>query len=202
MHSSNEMARQAEKQLANTNAVKIQNMRKAAIAVNVLFILIRLVWYYGTTSKKTWFMYIVTNIAATLIQLQLENIGMPRFAEDGQLISAGEDLGQKGLTEYLFDIVYMTWIVYTLVAVITDYAWLMYLAIPVYATVKAWPLVRGMLGNVMDQARAQAAATQGGRQSDDNRASARAAGNEAEPLSKRQQKLQARQEKYSTVRMR
>ena len=205
------MARQAEKQLATANAVKIQNMRKAAVAVNVLFVVVRLVWYYRTTTKKTWFMYVTTNIAATLVQLQLEKIGMPRFTGDGTLVSAGEDLAQQGLTEYLFDIIYMTWIVYTLVAVVTDYAWLLYFAIPVYAGVKAWPLIRGPLGNIMNQARAQAAAANGGGSSGSRRSAgpgqstattAGGGGGDEETLSKRQQKLKARQEKFSTVRVR
>lgn len=123
------MARQAEKQLARTNLAKIALLRNLSIGVNTLFVLVRLVWCYRSTSKKTWFMYIITNIVASMVHSQLATMGSPKYAADGSLKSAGEDLGQAGLTEYLTDLVYVTWIIYALVALITDYAWLFYLVV-------------------------------------------------------------------------
>lgn len=123
------MARQAEKQLAKSNVTKIAFLRNAALGVNVIFVLVRLVWCFRSTTKKTWFLYIVTNIVACMIHFQLVSMGTPKFTTDGSLRSAGEDLSQAGLTEYLTDIVYMTWIIYALVACVTDYAWLLYLAV-------------------------------------------------------------------------
>ena len=123
------MARQAEKQLAKANVAKIALLRNAAIAVNVIFVLVRLVWCFKSTTKKTWFLYIITNIFACVIHNQLNLMGAPKYNADGSLKSAGEDLAQGGLIEYSTDIVYMTWIIYVLVALITDYAWLLYLAV-------------------------------------------------------------------------
>lgn len=123
------MARQAEKQLAKNNVAKIAFLRKLALGVNAVFVLIRLVWCFKSTSKKTWFLYILTNIVACTIHSKLASMGSPKFLADGSLRSAGEDLSQAGLTEYLTDIVYMTWIIYVLVALVTDYAWLFYLAV-------------------------------------------------------------------------
>lgn len=123
------MARQAEKQLAKTNLAKIALLRNLSIGVNTLFVLVRLVWCYRSTSKKTWFMYIITNIVASMVHSQLAMMGSPKYAADGSLKSAGEDLGQAGLTEYLTDLVYVTWIIYVLVALITDYAWLFYFVV-------------------------------------------------------------------------
>lgn len=123
------MARQAEKSLVKSNAAKIDFLRKAALGINALFILVRLVWCYNSTSRKTWFLYIMTNIVAGMIQVNLEKLGRPRYAADGSLKSAGEDLGQAGVTEYLTDIIYMTWIIYFCVALITDYAWLLFFTV-------------------------------------------------------------------------
>lgn len=122
------MARQAEKQLAKNNVAKIALLRNLAIGVNAIFVLVRLVWCFRSTTKKTWFFYIITNIIACMIHTQLSTMGSPKYAADGSLKSSGEDLAQSGLTEYLTDIVYVTWIIYVLVALITDYAWLLYLA--------------------------------------------------------------------------
>ena len=123
------MARQAEKTQAKSNVAKIAFLRKAAVGVNALFIVVRLLLCYKSTTKKTFFLYIITNIAAGLIQYNLERLGSPRYSADGSLRSAGEDLNQAGLTEYLTDIVYLTWIVYVTVALITDYGWLLFLAV-------------------------------------------------------------------------
>lgn len=123
------MARQAEKQLAKANRAKIIFLRNAAVGVNAVFVLIRLLWCYRSTSKKTWFLYVFTNIFACMIHNQLSLMGSPKYNADGTLKSSGEDLAQSGLTEYLTDIVYMTWIIYVLVALVTDYAWLLYLAV-------------------------------------------------------------------------
>ncbi|CCG82865.1 Meiotically up-regulated gene 69 protein [Taphrina deformans PYCC 5710] len=112
------MARQAEKQLAKSNVAKITLLRNLAIGVNAVFVLIRLIWCYKSTSKKTWFMYVATNIVASLVHSQLVTMGSPRYAADGSLKSSGEDLGQAGLTEYLTDLVYITWIIYILVKVV------------------------------------------------------------------------------------
>jgi hypothetical protein len=123
------MARQAEKQLAKDNTAKIALLRRGAISVNLIFVLVRFIYCRASTTKKTYFLYLLTNAIACTIQLQLEKLGSPTFNSDGSLRSAGGDLGQAGVTEYLTDIVYMTWIVYLLVALITDYAWLLYLAV-------------------------------------------------------------------------
>lgn len=129
------MARQAEKQLAKNNVTKIAFLRNSSLGVNAFFVLVRLIWCYRSTTKKTWFLYITTNLVASLIHFQLAAMGSPKFSADGSLKSAGEDLSQAGLTEYLTDIVYMTWIIYVLVAAVTDYAWLLYLAVSVHHSV-------------------------------------------------------------------
>ncbi|BFZ56499.1 hypothetical protein PYCC9005_003546 [Savitreella phatthalungensis] len=186
------MARQAEKQLAKNNATKIAGMRKIAACINLAFILIRLVWQYGSTNKKTFALYFLTNIVAIGVQLQLERIGKPCFAPDGTLLSPGDDLSQAGVTEYLFDFIYLTWIVFALVAAVTDYAWTLYLLIPCYAVVKIWPYIRSVVS-------ARTSANADGRMSS---SATDPAASGQDTLSKRQQKLKTRQEKYSQIRAR
>ncbi|ORY81583.1 hypothetical protein BCR37DRAFT_380474 [Protomyces lactucae-debilis] len=178
------MARQAEKQLAKDNTAKIALLRRGAVAVNVLFIVIRLIYCRASSTKKTYFLYLLTNLVAGTIQLQLERIGSPTFNSDGSLRSSGGDLGQAGVTEYLTDIVYMTWIVYLLVTFITDYAWLFYLAIPGYAVYKIWPAIQPRLAQARRQMEQQQAAGGQGQ-------------GEGERLSRRQEKLKKKQEKFA-----
>ena len=75
-------------------------------------------------------MYALSAGLAGWIQFQLEFAGRPTFDSKGVVIKTGSDLGQSGLTEYMFDIVYLTWGIQLFVAFTTTYAWWLYLLVP------------------------------------------------------------------------
>lgn len=58
--------------------------------------------------------------------------------------SAGEDLGASGLTEFMWDITYWTWICMVAACVFGDRAWWLYLAVPMYSVYLAWTTFFGM----------------------------------------------------------
>lgn len=64
---------------------------------------------------------------ALLLEFYLDRIGRPKYRQDEQghqvLVSAGEDLSSKGLMEYAWDIVYVTWICLLVVGVIGEKGW-------------------------------------------------------------------------------
>jgi SRP-independent targeting protein 2/TMEM208 len=68
-------------------------------------------------------MYVLSATLAGWLQYQLEFVGRPTFDDRGGVIKTGDDLGQAGLTEYMFDILYLTWGIQLLVAFTTVYAW-------------------------------------------------------------------------------
>lgn len=74
-------------------------------------------------------MYTLSFILAGWLQLQLEYVGRPTFDDKGGVITSGSDLGQAGLTEYMFDVLYLTWGIQLLVAFFTTYAWWLYLLV-------------------------------------------------------------------------
>ena len=74
-------------------------------------------------------MYALSAGLAGWLQFQLESIGRPIFDDKGGVIKTGSDLGQSGLTEYMFDILYLTWGIQILVAFTTPYAWFLYLVV-------------------------------------------------------------------------
>jgi len=69
-------------------------------------------------------------------------MGRPRYQE-GQLLRAGADLNQAGVTEYMFDIIYISWFVLVL-SVVTNLAWFLYLSVPAYAVYKGLSLYRSV----------------------------------------------------------
>ena len=81
---------------------------------------------------------------AFILEFYLDRLGRPSHTPDGSLKSAGEDLDAKGLTEYMWDVVYWTWINLVLVLLLGDGAWWLFLVIPSYSTYLAVTTVGGM----------------------------------------------------------
>jgi hypothetical protein len=99
------------------------------MAVNLTFILVRLVLRRSSSTYSLYIMYFLTAALAGWIQLQLESVGKPIFDERGGIIQSGSDLAQAGVTEYMFDILYSTWAIQMFVAFTTGYAWWLYLVV-------------------------------------------------------------------------
>ena len=52
------------------------------------------------------------------------------------------DLRDLGLTEYMFDVVYVTWITHVLVWWVSSWFWWVYAVIPSYALFKAYSFIQ------------------------------------------------------------
>jgi hypothetical protein len=83
-------------------------------------------------------MYALTALLAGWLQFQLESVGQPKYDGKGTLISSGSDLAQAGFTEYMFDVLYLTWGIQALVALTTTYAWWLYLIVCLPAAIGWW----------------------------------------------------------------
>ena len=127
-------------------------------------------------------------------------MGAPRYSPSGALTSAGDDLSQAGLTQYMQDVVYVTWAA-QLFGLIWSKGWWLYAIvcgsrdssrvatdshstqIPAYAGYRLFGVASPYIfGNKK------------GSPAGDARAQAQAAASK-DGLSKRQQKMQARYEK-------
>jgi hypothetical protein len=71
-------------------------------------------------------MYLFSASLATWLQFQIEFVGRPKFDERGGVLDPGSDLAQLGMTEYMFDVLYLTWGIQLLVAFTTTWAWWLY----------------------------------------------------------------------------
>jgi len=74
-------------------------------------------------------MYLLSASLATWLQFQLEFVGRPKFDVKGAVLDPGSDLAQLGMTEYMFDVLYVTWGIQLLVAFTTTWAWWLYLSV-------------------------------------------------------------------------
>jgi hypothetical protein len=99
---------------------------------------------------------VILSAPSILVQFWFEKIGRPTYisptasstSEKGDLKSAGEDLESKGLTEFLWDVVYWSWGVIAFVAAFGDRSWWLMLVIPGYGAYLAYSTYSGMRGGM------------------------------------------------------
>ena len=162
------MAGKARKDLAKANVAALSTLHIASLILNGIFIAFSLI--FRSRSLVTYF---VLSIPAFACQYILETSGRPKYTTlngKSSLKSAGEDLAAPGLTEYLFDVVWVTWGCLFVVLGLGDKGWWIYAIVPVFGLWKGWGLVgaaRGMMGAGQPQPQAaeeQQAAPQNRRQ--------------------------------------
>lgn len=119
------MAQKARKDRARANEASLKALHIGSAAVNALFI----TWCFilPFTAKRSIAAYIILSIPAVVAQYILESTGRPRYV-DGQMKNSGEDLAAPGLTEYLFDIVWITWTSLISVIFFGNWGWLLFVS--------------------------------------------------------------------------
>ena len=99
------MAQKAKKDRAKSNASTLNTLHIGSLTVHVLFILSSLL--FRPRSLFVWFFFSVPSFICEYI---LETSGRPKYdAATGALKTSGEDLAAAGLTEYMFDVIWVTW---------------------------------------------------------------------------------------------
>ncbi|EGO01661.1 hypothetical protein SERLA73DRAFT_177080 [Serpula lacrymans var. lacrymans S7.3] len=145
------MAKGSQKRIAGQNEKAVKNLRLGMIVPTILSIVLRLIFRRSSLppSKGALAIYILTYLPALFLSRYLENIGTSRRdPTTGTLISSGEDLNQSGVTEWCFDILYVTWGCQIGSGAFGEWVWYLYLVIPLYAFLKLWtsfisPMVLG-----------------------------------------------------------
>ena len=177
MHNTNTCRQKAAKQLAARNTTKLNQAHLISLGNNLFFLLMRLLVYRSTFKRNTLLLWVLLSFPAWVVELWLEKIGRPRYAENGELKKSGEDLEAKGLTDFIWDLMYWTWACIAAAATVGDKAWWMYAVVPVYSIWTAATTVMRMRKGMAGMAG----------QGDDNSQRTDASGD-----SKRQKKLEKR----------
>ncbi|KEF52085.1 uncharacterized protein A1O9_11711 [Exophiala aquamarina CBS 119918] len=134
------MAQKAAKTLAVRNTSRLKQTHLITLAIHGIFLLLRFTLRTSLSLKR----YSFLSAPALLIEFYLEKLARPSYNPDGSLRRAGEDLDAQGLTEFMWDILYWTWINLVLVAILGNRAWWLYLAIPAYAVYAAVTTASGL----------------------------------------------------------
>ena len=121
-------SQKAAKQLAARNAAILRRTHLISLLLHAIFILIRLVLFRASCTRATYILYAAFSAPALGIEAWFERSGRPR--QGGR---AGDDLEAKGLTEYMFDVLYWAWGTLAAAMLFGDYAWWLWAAVPVYS---------------------------------------------------------------------
>jgi hypothetical protein len=124
----------------------------ATIAIHSFFWLLRAFLFRRTFTRTSLLLYLFLSAPQLFIHFQFERLGRPTYQPDGTVKRSGEDLDAKGLTEYMWDVTYWTYICLVLASVLGDWAWWLYAVIPAYAVWLAWTTYTGMRGGYTDAA--------------------------------------------------
>jgi len=159
------MAQKAKKDRAKANISTLNTLHITALVLNVAFILFSIL-----IRRRSFLTYTTLSLPSLVAEFILETTGRPKYdATTKGLKSAGEDLAAEGLTEYMFDVIWVTWASLVAVVVFGNWGWLVWGVVPVFGVWKGWGLLgmaRGMMGGGkggQGQAPEQIAAGQGNR---------------------------------------
>ena len=150
------MAQKAKKDRAKANITALNNLHIGTLTVNVLYLLFNLL-----IKRRSYIAYILFSIPCLVAEYILETTGRPKFdANTKALKSSGEDLAAPGLTEYMFDVIWVTWASLVVVILFGNWGWILWSVVPVYGAYKGYGLLgmaRGMMGGQQGQPQEQVA---------------------------------------------
>ncbi|KAF1835664.1 hypothetical protein BDW02DRAFT_597153 [Decorospora gaudefroyi] len=146
------MAQKATKTLAASNTRRLNQTLYITLAAHSLWWFLRALVFRASFSRRSVILYLVLSAPQLLIQLYFERLSRPTLNPDGAVKRAGEDLDAKGLTEYMWDVVYWSYGCIVMAAIMGDYAWFLWAVIPAYSLYAAWGMYTGMRGGYQDAA--------------------------------------------------
>lgn len=102
--------RDADAVLASQNEAALKNLLYGQILANIVPFLIRLLYraFGRRTSIKVWIMSAIATGVSQFLYGRLAALGKPRRDANGAMVSAGSDLNQPGVTEWMFDVLYIS----------------------------------------------------------------------------------------------
>jgi SRP-independent targeting protein 2/TMEM208 len=141
------MAQKAAKSLAVRNTSRLKQTHLISLCIHAVFLLLAFTLRRSLSLRR----YFLLSAPSLIIEFYLDRLSRPSYNTDGSLRSAGDDLDAKGLTEFMWDILYWTWINLMAVIVFGNRAWWLYLAVPgyaIYAAISTATGLKGMLGSM------------------------------------------------------
>lgn len=158
------MAQKAKKDRAKSNTTALNNLHIGTAVVHALFLA-----FHFLLRSRSLVTYGLLSAPSLICEYVLESSGRPKYdSQTKALIKSGEDLNAPGLTEYMFDVIWVTWASLVAVIVFGNWGWLLWALVPAYGLYMASGLLgmgRQKMAQMQGAGDAQAQAPQGNRRS-------------------------------------
>jgi len=127
-------ANASAKKTAAQNEDALRNLTRGMLLAPLLALLLRLLLGQSVIPSKTSsVLHVLTAVPLVILYKHLYSIGSPRRDPiTGALIGSGEDLHMSGITEWCWDIVYITWACQVGSALVGEWFWWLYLSVRAY----------------------------------------------------------------------
>lgn len=102
------MAGGSAKKVAAQNEQTVKNLRIAYFATSISSLLLRFIIFRHSYSIFQYILVALPFIPSLFLFNYLSSLGRPTRDANGSLISSGADLNQGGITEWAFDVLYIT----------------------------------------------------------------------------------------------
>jgi len=144
------MAQKSKKDRAKNNTATLNNLHIGTLSLNAVFILFNVL-----IKRRSIVAYLTLSTPGLIAEYILETSGRPKYDPATKALkSAGEDLAAQGLTEYMFDVIWITWASLVAVMLFGNWGWLVWSVVPVYGGYKGYGLMgmaKGMMGGQQGQ---------------------------------------------------
>lgn len=122
------MAQKAKKDRAKSNAAALSTLHIGTLVTHALFLASH--FLFRSRSLVTYGLLATPSLICEYV---LEVSGRPKYdPATGSLKSSGEDLAAQGLTEYMFDVIWVTWASLISVILFGNWGWLLWAVVPAY----------------------------------------------------------------------
>lgn len=124
-------ANASAKKTAAQNEDALTNLTRGMLLAPLLALLLRLLLGRSVIPSKTSsVLHVLTAVPLVILYKHLYSIGSPRRDPiTGALIGSGEDLNMSGITEWCWDIIYVTWACQVGSALLGEWFWWLYLSV-------------------------------------------------------------------------
>lgn len=128
---SNDNQQKAAKATARRNSQVLNRTHLIALAVHTTYIFLRVLLFRRTFSRLSFLLYVLLSGPALVIEFFFERGSRPKYLAGtlgSELRTSGDDLDAKGLTEWMWDVLYWTWVCMVVAAGLGDWAWWAYVS--------------------------------------------------------------------------
>lgn len=158
------MAQKAKKDRAKSNTTALNNLHIGTATVHLVFLT-----FHFLLRSRSLLTYGLLSAPSLICEYVLESSGRPKYdSQTKALIKSGEDLNAQGLTEYMFDVIWVTWASLVAVILFGNWGWLLWALVPAYGLYMASGLLgmgRQKMAQMQGAGEPQPEAPQGNRRS-------------------------------------